>query len=149
MSSSKPPRTSTTHRETSPGKKQDSTFDRGRGRLLANMQANSNQGANTVYVIDSRHYLDDKGDIGPAKGPVRKMADFITSVIAHASDFDRPESTPGPVCFKCRKRDNHRVDTGMTDDDVVAWYCPACRTEGLISNWQGTFWDISHGMPSD
>ena len=107
------------------------------------------QRENTVYVIDARHYLDDKGDIESKKGPARKMANFITSVIAHASDFDRPESTPGPVCFKCLKRDNHRVETGMTDDDAVAWYCPACHTEGLISNWQETFWDISHGMPSD
>ena len=42
-----------------------------------------------MYVIDTRHYLDDKGDIGPEKGPARNMADFVTSVIAHASDFDR------------------------------------------------------------
>jgi hypothetical protein len=110
---------------------------------------NQKRRTNTVYVIDVRHYLDDKGNIEPKKGPARKMANFITSVIAHASDFDRPESTPGPVCFKCLKRDNHRVETGMTDDDAVAWYCPACRTEGFISNWQETFWDISHGMPSD
>lgn len=101
-----------------------------------------------MYVIDARHYLDDKGNIGPDKGPARKMANFITSVIGHASDFDRPENTPGPVCFKCRKRDNNRVDTGMTGDAVV-WHCPACGTDGRISNWTGTFWDLSHGMPSD
>ena len=40
-------------------------------------------------------------------------------------------------------------DTGMTDDDAVVWHCPACGTEGHISNWQGTVWDLSHGMPSD
>ena len=57
------------------------------------------------------------------------MADFIISVIGHASDFDRPENTHGPACFKCRKRDNNRVDTCMTDDAVV-WHCPACGTEG-------------------
>ena len=102
-----------------------------------------------MYVIDALHYLNDKGDIGPEKGPARKMADFITSVIAHASDFDRPGGTPGPVCFKCRKRNNHRVDTFMSDDDAVVWYCPACHTEGRISNWHGTFWDLSHGMSAD
>jgi len=41
------------------------------------------------------------------------------------------------------------VDTGMTDDDTVVWHCPACGTEGRISNWLGTFWDLSHGLPSD
>jgi len=67
-----------------------------------------------VYVIDVCHYLDDKGNIGPEQGPARKMADFITSVIAHAFDFDRPENTPGSVCFKCRKRDNHSRVSSMS-----------------------------------
>ncbi|GGI68776.1 hypothetical protein GCM10007973_02280 [Polymorphobacter multimanifer] len=105
--------------------------------------------ANTFYVIDTRHYLDEKGDIEPKKGPARKLADFTTAVIAHASDFNRSESTHGPVCFKCRKRDNHHVDTGMTDDDAVVWHCPACGTEGRVSNWRGTLWDFSHGMLSN
>ena len=90
-------------------------------------------------MIDTRHYLDDKGGIGPEKGPARKVADFITWVVAHASYFDCPGSMSEPVWFKCRKRDNRRVNTGMTDDDTVVWYCPACGTEGRISNWQGTF----------
>ena len=102
-----------------------------------------------MYVIDAHHSLNDKGDIGPERGPARKMADFITSVIAHASDFDRPDSAPGPACFKCRKRDNRRVDTGITNDRVVVWLCPGCGSEGRISKWQGTFWDLSRGMPSD
>jgi ribosomal protein L37AE/L43A len=105
--------------------------------------------ANTVYVIDTRHFLDEKGAIEPKKGPARKLADFTTAVIAHASDFERSESTPGPVCFKCRKRDDRRVDTGMTDDDAVVWHCPACGTEGRVSNWRGTFWDLSDGLPSN
>jgi hypothetical protein len=102
-----------------------------------------------MYVIDARHYLDDKGDIAPERGPARKMADFVTSVIAHASDFDRPGGTPGPVCFRCHKRDNRRVDTGMAEDDAVVWHCEACGTAGRISNWQGTFWDLGRSAPSD
>ena len=50
-----------------------------------------------MYVIDLTHDLDAKAAIAPERGPARKMAVFITSVIAHASDFDRPEGTPGPV----------------------------------------------------
>ncbi len=52
------------------------------------------------------------------------MAEFITSAIADASFFDRPDTAPGPACFKCRKRGNHRVATGMTDDDAVG--APGC-----------------------
>ena len=48
-----------------------------------------------MYVIDARHYLNDKGNIAAERGAARKMADFMTSVVAHASDFDRPDNTPG------------------------------------------------------
>ena len=96
-----------------------------------------------MYVIDLTHFLDAKGAIAPARGPARKMADFLTAVVAHASDFDRPADAPGPVCFKCRKRDQRVVETGITESDVVVWRCPACGTEGQISNWKGTFWDLS------
>jgi hypothetical protein len=102
-----------------------------------------------MYVIDARHYLDDKGNIAPKRGPARKLAEFVTSVIAHACDLDRPDGTPGPPCFRCRKRDNRRVDTGIGEDDAVVWRCPACGTEGRISNWQGTFWDLSRSASAD
>jgi hypothetical protein len=101
-----------------------------------------------MYMIDLAHYLDPKGAIAPDRGPGRKMADFLTAVVAHASDFDRSATTPGPVCFTCRKRDHRVVETGITADDVVVWRCLACGTEGQISNWQGTFWDMSLGTPS-
>ncbi len=74
-----------------------------------------------MYVIDLTHYLDPKGTIAPERGPAR---------------------------FKCRKRDHRIVETGITEDDVVVWRCLACGTEGRISNWQETFWDLSQGTPS-
>ncbi len=73
---------------------------------------------------------------------------FLTAVFAHATDLDRPDGAPGPVCFKCRKRDQRVVETGIADTNVVVWRCLACGTEGQISNWQGRFWDLSEGMPS-
>jgi hypothetical protein len=101
-----------------------------------------------MYVIDLTHYLSAKGTIEPERGPARKLADFLTAVVAHASDFDRTDDAPGPICFKCRKRDQHAVNTGLTEDDLVTWRCPVCGTYGEISNWQGTFWDLSQGTPS-
>ena len=101
-----------------------------------------------LYVIDLTHYLDPKGAIAPERGPARKFADFVTAVVAHATDLDRPDDTPGPLCFKCRKRDQHFVETGLTDDNLVVWRCLACRTQGQASNWQGSFWDLSAGSPS-
>jgi hypothetical protein len=102
-----------------------------------------------MYVIDLNHILDDRGAIAPEKGPARKMADFLAAVVAHASDFERADDAPGPLCFKCRKRDRHAVDTGITDDDAVVWRCAVCGTEGRISNWQRSFWDLTQGRPSN
>lgn len=101
-----------------------------------------------IYVIDLTHYLDTKGAIAPERGPARKLANFVTAVVAHATDFDRAESVSGPACFKCRKRDQHIVETGITEDDAVVWRCLVCGTEGQISNWQGTFWDLSQSARS-
>lgn len=101
-----------------------------------------------MYVINLTHYLDPKGVIGPDRGLARKLAEFVTAVVAHASDFDRPDDTPGPPCFKCRKRDRRPVDTAITQDDLVVWRCVACGTEGQVSDWQGSFWDMSSGRPS-
>ena len=99
-----------------------------------------------MYIIDARHFLNDKGDIGPDRGPTgRKMADFVTALIAHESDVDRSD-TPDPGCFKCRKGP---VDTMMSDTDAILWRCPLCSTEASLSNWQGTFWDPSQARPAD
>ena len=96
-----------------------------------------------MYVIDLTHYLDEKGMIAPQKGPARKIANFLTAVVAHASDFERPSETPGPFCFKCRKRDQSVVDTAIDTQRRIVWFCPVCHAEGQISNWEYTFWDLS------
>ena len=46
-----------------------------------------------IYAIDLTHYLDDMGLIEPKRGPARKLAEFLTAVVAHALDFDRPEKS--------------------------------------------------------
>ncbi len=92
-----------------------------------------------MYIIDARHFLDEKGAIGPRSGPARVMAEFCGSAIAYATDFD-DTGVPPPRCFKCRKG---TVDAGLAEDDTVRWSCPRCRIDGRISNWQGTLWDLS------
>lgn len=94
-----------------------------------------------------RHRLDPlpgrEGHDRPTEGPRSQVANFLTAVVAHASDFDRPSETPGPFCFKCRKRDQSVVDTAIDAQWRIVWFCPVCHTEGQISNWEHTFWDLS------
>ena len=100
----------------------------------------------TMYMIDARHYLDLKGAIGPRKGPARAMAEFCGALIARATDV-HGLGMPAPNCFKCRKA---AVQCERTYADVVAWSCDRCGTEGEISHWQGTLWDLRRtgGQPS-
>lgn len=106
-----------------------------------------------MYITDLSHLLDDKGAIAPQVGAPRKLADFLTAVVAFASSPDRLEYPSGPLCFHCTTRDPRIVAAAIIEDDTIAWVCPACGSEGRISNWQGSFWDLrrrpARGRPSD
>lgn len=92
-----------------------------------------------MYITDVRHFLDAKGAIGPQKGPAKVMAEFHTGVIAYATDFE-DTGVIAPNCFKCKKSP---VEFALSLDDAIAWSCPRCKAEGQVSNWRGTFWDLS------
>jgi len=94
-----------------------------------------------MYFINAKHFLDEKGVIAPRRGPARSMAEFCGSLIACATDSDNV-GVRAPMCFKCKKGP---VDAAITKDDAVYWSCSRCRTEGRISSWQGTLWDLSEG----
>lgn len=96
-----------------------------------------------MYAISLGHYLDAKGAIAIERGPGRKMADFVTATVAYASNRHRPADAPRPTCFECRNPKHSAVDIGMTKTGLVTRRCHACGSEGQVSNWQGTFWDLS------
>jgi ribosomal protein L37AE/L43A len=91
-----------------------------------------------MYITDLAHFLDKSGAIGPIKGPARAMAQFNVDVVAHASD-PTGQALAAPRCFKCKKS---TVQATHVHDDAIVWACPACRTEGRISNWKGSLWDL-------
>ncbi|MGH8830767.1 MAG: hypothetical protein ACREXV_06715, partial [Polaromonas sp.] len=93
----------------------------------------------TMYITDARHFLDEKGAIGPQRGPAKAMAEFHASVIAYATDFDGT-GVIAPTCFKCKKGP---VEPIIAQDDAIYWSCSRCKAEGRISHWQGTLWDLS------
>ena len=66
------------------------------------------------------------------------MAQFHVDVVAHASDVTS-KALPAPRCFKCKKG---AVEAVQAQDGAMVWVCPMCRTEGRISNWQGSLWDL-------
>ena len=92
-----------------------------------------------MYITDTRHFLDEKGAMGPQGGAAKAMAEFHASAIAYATDFD-DTGLVAPTCFKCKKGP---VEPIIAQDDAIYWSCPRCKAEGRISNRQGTLWDLS------
>jgi len=92
-----------------------------------------------MYITDARHFLDDKGALGPSKGPAKAMAEFHAAAVAYATDFN-DTGVLAPMCFKCKKV---AVEPMLTVDETVYWSCSCCNAEGRISNWQRTLWDLS------
>ena len=101
-----------------------------------------------MHVISLDHFLNDKGAVAIERGPARKVADFATAAVSYASNPRRPSGSPRPVCFKCRKPKDSDVEIGLSATDLVIWRCHACGCQGQISNWQGTFWDLSCSTPT-
>jgi len=95
-----------------------------------------------MYVTDLTDFIDPSGAIGPVKGPARAMAQF--HVDAHASDT-KPNALPAQSCFK---HEEIEVMATRAHDDAIVWACAACRTEGLVSNWQGNLWDLRDLPPA-
>jgi hypothetical protein len=92
-----------------------------------------------MYITDARHFLDEKGAIGPQRGPAKAMAEFHAQVIACATD-DGHTGVKAPTCFKCKKS---AVAPALAQDGAIYWACPRCNAEGRISHWQGTLWDLT------
>lgn len=92
-----------------------------------------------MYITDARHFLDDKGAIAPRRGPAKLMAEFHAGLIAYATDF-QDTGVLVPTCFKCR---TSQVQFALAQDDAILWSCQGCDSEGRLSNWQGTLWDLS------
>jgi len=91
-----------------------------------------------MYITDLTQFLDKSGAIGPVKGPALAMAQFLVNVVSHASDV-MGDPIVAPTCFKCKKI---AVETARALDDAIVWTCPTCQTEGRISNWKGSLWDL-------
>lgn len=89
------------------------------------------------YVTDATHFLDEKCAIGPKEGAARQMAEFFGDVIAHATVSSPQEHLAH--CCKC----SEKVDPVVVLNGDIDWACSECNATGRISNWQGTFWDLS------
>ena len=97
-----------------------------------------------TWITDITDYLDNRGEMINFPIKARKLADYLAAIIVMAS-YPDPEYPPeyrvrckrGPTCLE-------EILAGIDPEtDDIFWKCPKCGDCGLISNWQGTIWDMS------
>lgn len=97
-----------------------------------------------MMTTNLRYFLTEDGAIAPTRGLARRLAEHLTQLVAAAS----ADPGAGPVTtVRCRNKPNRRQCAGEITAAIdagsgnVAWLCPICGDDGVISNWRGTAWD--------
>ncbi len=99
-----------------------------------------------TWFTQLRHFLDDSGEFWDIKGPGRKLAEYLCSIVKAASS--EILEIPIPTGIKCRRRPKRKPCKGEVytfldnEKSVIEWYCPVCKDNGYISDWENTKWDM-------
>jgi hypothetical protein len=98
-----------------------------------------------VLFTNLTHFLDERGRIGPASGPARRIAEHVLAIVAATSDS--PVAAHCETGLPCRRRPRHRpcpgrIESVVAPDSQIEWWCPVCNDQGFISGWQDTLWDM-------
>ena len=97
-----------------------------------------------MWITEMRHFLDDNG-IPVVSGSPGREASYLGGIALALgkAPFDEPVMTGIP----CRRRPGRRARAGhnraikRTNPRRIEWICPQCKGEGVIYNWEGTYWD--------
>ena len=102
------------------------------------------------WVMDMRHYLDEKtGDL-PEAIPVRvlTLAVFFGAIVAWVTDhLPQGDWLTNVPCRRSPGRRRCRGDIVAELDQAsahIVWHCPLCGDNGLIHGWEATLWDRQH-----
>ncbi len=96
-----------------------------------------------MLVTDLHHFLDLPED---TPGPARRLAEHLTNIARAATAGDA--GTAWESALPCRRRPGNRRCPGrmivlQTEAGTpIQWRCSACADEGIISNWEGSPFDL-------
>ena len=99
-----------------------------------------------TWFTQLRHFLGDSGEFWDIKGPARKFAKFLCSIVKAATSEVLEISFPTGI--RCRRRPRHKPCKGEVyafldnKKNVIEWYCPVCKDNGYKSDWEHTNWDM-------
>lgn len=71
----------------------------------------------------------------------RELAGFLAMVVDITTQNQNTKLAPSTL-RRFNKGCNGQIQTALTPNQKeIHWYCPDCKNEGIIRNWQGTKWD--------
>ena len=97
-----------------------------------------------AWITDITHFLDEQGEMIKEPFEAREMAEYFAAIIVMAT-YPEPEY-PTEYKISCRRGPPclEEIIAGVDPEtDEIFWKCLKCGECGLISNWQGTIWDMS------
>lgn len=101
-----------------------------------------------MYVTDMTHFLairDPEEDVPP---PARRLGEYFGRIV-EAATASAVRGCEFATVVRCRRRPARqpcpgRIEVLCTDvPSRIAWWCPDCGDEGVISSWRATPWDLS------
>lgn len=99
-----------------------------------------------TWITHLPHFLDESGNI-PNELPTAalQVANSICSFVAYATHFAGEMDEEFPSCFVTLNKEScqGKVFPCLTMDEKISWRCDICHSNGVISGWQGTLWDLS------
>lgn len=105
---------------------------------------------NRTFITNLTHFLDEKGAVPdqlakPARQLVENLGAIVTHMTRHASgNFHTHLPCWGRLG---RKACPGTIEAGVrVTDFAIIWYCPTCEDKGLITHWEGSFFDCSEDI---
>jgi len=100
-----------------------------------------------MWSTNLQHFLDDKGSTDQLPVEALELAEYFGKIVM-AVTYDLTGCEIEVTSLKCRS-----TDIEFCTSTVIAyygnslgeinWHCKKCNESGLITGWQGTFWDCS------
>lgn len=94
------------------------------------------------YITDITHYLDENGKLSPQM-PIqaRKVASYLILLIDATTSLYPVKGMDTKIRCKRKRCKGSIISTLLNLKSEIIWYCPICRDNGVITNWQGTEWN--------
>lgn len=102
----------------------------------------------STYVTDLRHFLDEDGLLPEnLSGPAENLAFHIGAIVSWMTRC--PPQRAELTNVRCRRSPGRRRCTGQIvaalkdDRRTIIWECPLCGDNGLITGWEGSYFDCT------